>query len=89
MILIFTDFIFRRIFLLQFLCFQLNEWRWMLDNNLPSPFDKIADWLIKAENIIYNDDIPNVMNADTAKIISNKLEEHKVINDNHNDKNDN
>ena len=56
----------------------MNQWRWALDNNLPSPFDKIADWLIKAENIIYNDDIPNVMNEDTATLINQKLEEHKV-----------
>lgn len=59
-------------------CPQLNEWRWALDNHLPSPFDKIADWLVRAEQIIYNDDIPAVMNEDTATIISKKLEEHKV-----------
>lgn len=58
---------------------QLNQWRWALDNNLPSPFDKIADWLIRAENIVYNDDIPTVMNEDTATLINQKLEEHKVI----------
>lgn len=45
---------------------------------MPPPFDKIADWLIQAEHIIYDDDIPTVMNEDTAMIISRKLEEHKV-----------
>lgn len=58
---------------------QLRQWQWTLDNHLPPPFDSIAEWLVTAENLLRDDDeIPSVMNEDTANLINKKLEEHKV-----------
>jgi nesprin-1 len=39
---------------------------------------QVGDWLGQAEALIASDDIPTIMNEETASIISRKLEEHKV-----------
>lgn len=56
---------------------QLRYWLWQLDSNLPGDFGVVGKWLAEAEKLLNNDDIPTVMNEETAAIISKKLEEHK------------
>lgn len=56
----------------------MKHWQWQLDLDLPEPFKAIGEWVIKAEQLINDNNIPAVMNEDTAVIISKKLEEHKV-----------
>ncbi|KAJ8984006.1 hypothetical protein NQ317_006860, partial [Molorchus minor] len=56
---------------------QLLYWLWMLDSRLPGDFKFVGEWLAKAEKLIYCDEIPTIMNEETAAIISRKLEEHK------------
>lgn len=57
--------------------FQLQYWLWLLDSNLPGEFGVVGKWLADAEKLLYHDEIPTVMNEETAAIISKKLEEHK------------
>jgi hypothetical protein len=60
-------------------CFlQLHHWLWLLDSGLPGDLGQVGEWLGRAEALIGSDDIPTVMNEETASIISRKLEEHKV-----------
>lgn len=56
----------------------MRYWLRLLDSQLPPPFGQIGDWLGRAEEMIVSDDIPTVMNEETATIISRKLEEHKA-----------
>lgn len=58
---------------------QLLQWLWLIDSKLPGDFKFIGEWLAKAEKLLYYDDIPTVMNDETAAIISQKLEEHKAF----------
>ncbi|KAL3268199.1 hypothetical protein HHI36_007324 [Cryptolaemus montrouzieri] len=58
---------------------QLLQWLWLIDSKLPGDFKFIGEWLAKAERLIYCDEIPSVMNDETAAIISRKLEEHKAF----------
>lgn len=58
---------------------QLLYWMWLLDSRLPGDFKFVGEWLAKAEQMIYCDDIPTIMNEETAAIISRKLEEHKAF----------
>lgn len=57
----------------------LRYWEWLLDSKLQGLLGEIVDWLGRAENMIYGDEIPQVMNEETARIISQKLEEHKAF----------
>lgn len=57
--------------------FQLQYWLWLLDSNLPGDFGVVGKWVADAEKLLYHDEIPTVMNEETAAIISKKLEEHK------------
>ncbi|KAL5279677.1 hypothetical protein ACFFRR_003964 [Megaselia abdita] len=57
--------------------YQMLCWLWMLDSALPGDFGTVGKWLAQAEKILIDDDIPEVMNEETASIISRKLEEHK------------
>jgi hypothetical protein len=45
---------------------------------MPGDLGQVGDWLGRAETLIASDDIPTIMNEETASIISRKLEEHKV-----------
>jgi nesprin-1 len=45
---------------------------------LPGDLGQVGEWLGRAEVLIGSDDIPTIMNEETASIISRKLEEHKV-----------
>ncbi|KAK9890576.1 hypothetical protein WA026_011946 [Henosepilachna vigintioctopunctata] len=56
---------------------QLLQWLWLIDSYLPGDFKFIGEWLAAAEKLIYCDDLPTVMNDETAAVISRKLEEHK------------
>jgi len=56
----------------------MKNWQWQLDVLLPEPFKVIGEWITKAEQLITDNNIPSVMNEETAVIISRKLEEHKV-----------
>ncbi|KAK9694281.1 Spectrin repeat [Popillia japonica] len=56
---------------------QLLHWLWLLDSRLPGDFKFVGEWLAKAEQLLLDNDIPNIMNEETAAIISRKLEEHK------------
>lgn len=58
---------------------QMRYWLWLLDSRLPGDFKYVGEWLAKAEKLIYTDDIPTVMNEETATIISRKLEDHKAF----------
>lgn len=58
---------------------QLRYWQWLLDAQLPGDFKTVAIWLAEAEKLIYEDEVPTVMNEETASIISRKLEEHKAF----------
>lgn len=58
---------------------QLLFWLWLLDSHLPGDFKFVGEWLAKAEKMIYIDNIPTIMNEETASIISRKLEEHKAF----------
>lgn len=58
---------------------QMRYWLWLLDSRLPGDFKFVGEWLAKAEKLIYTDDIPTIMNEETATIISRKLEEHKAF----------
>lgn len=58
---------------------QLLRWLWLLDSLLPEDFKFVGEWIAKAEYFIYCDQVPDVMNEETAAIISRKLEEHKVF----------
>lgn len=58
---------------------QLRYWLWYLDSFLPGDFRFVGEWLAKAEQLIYLDEIPQAMNEETASIISRKLEEHKAF----------
>lgn len=58
---------------------QLLRWLWLLDSHLPGDFKFVGEWLARAEKMIYCDEIPEIMNEETAAIISRKLEEHKVF----------
>ncbi|GFG37468.1 hypothetical protein Cfor_07190, partial [Coptotermes formosanus] len=58
---------------------QLHHWLWLLDSGLPGDLGQVGEWLGRAEALIGSDDIPTVMNEETASIISRKLEEHKVF----------
>lgn len=58
---------------------QLLFWLWLLDSQLPGDFKYVGEWLAKAEQLIYCDEIPTIMNEETAAIISRKLEEHKAF----------
>ncbi|XP_060527804.1 muscle-specific protein 300 kDa isoform X12 [Cylas formicarius] len=58
---------------------QLFVWLWHLDSRLPGEFKEIGEWVAKAERMIYFDEIPTLMNEETATIISRKLEEHKAF----------
>lgn len=57
---------------------QLHHWLWLLDSGLPGDLGQVGEWLGRAEALIASDDIPTIMNEETASIISRKLEEHKV-----------
>lgn len=57
----------------------LHYWEWLLDSKLVGLLGEVVTWLAKAENLIYNDEIPQVMNEETAGIISRKLEQHKAF----------
>uniref|UniRef100_A0A8D8Q2T6 Nesprin-1 n=1 Tax=Cacopsylla melanoneura TaxID=428564 RepID=A0A8D8Q2T6_9HEMI len=58
---------------------QLKEWEWYLDRLLPPPMNRVGEWLSKAEMMITSgDEIPSIMNEETAAVISRKLEEHKA-----------
>lgn len=57
---------------------QLRHWQWLLDTRLPGSLGEVGEWLNQAEALIVSDDIPQIMNEETASIISRKLEEHKV-----------
>jgi hypothetical protein len=57
---------------------QLHHWLWLLDSRLPGELGQVGEWLGRAESLIASDDIPTIMNEETASIISRKLEEHKV-----------
>lgn len=57
----------------------MRHWEWLLDSKLPGALGEVGDWLGRAENLIYSDDIPQVMNEETAGIISRKLEQHKLF----------
>lgn len=59
--------------------YQLLRWLWLLDSLLPEDFKFVGEWLAKAEFLLYCDEIPEVMNEETAAIISRKLEEHKAF----------
>lgn len=56
---------------------QLMYWLWLLDSKLPGDFKFVGEWLANAEKILLDNDIPNIMNEETAAIISRKLEQHK------------
>lgn len=56
----------------------MKNWQWQLDQCLPDPFKVIGEWITKAEQLINDNNIPSVMNEETAIIISRKLEDHKV-----------
>lgn len=56
---------------------QLRHWLWLLDSLLPGDLRFVAEWLARAEQLFYLDEIPLVMNEETASIISRKLEDHK------------
>lgn len=58
---------------------QLRYWLWLLDSLLPGDFRFVGEWLARAEQLLYLDDIPTAMNEETASIISRKLEEHKAF----------
>lgn len=58
---------------------QLLFWLWLLDSHLPGDLKFVGEWLAKAERMIYTDNIPSIMNEETASIISRKLEEHKAF----------
>lgn len=58
---------------------QLLYWLWLLDSLLPGDFRFVGEWLAKAEQMLYCDEIPTIMNEETASIISTKLEEHKAF----------
>jgi nesprin-1 len=58
---------------------QLLFWLWLLDSLLPGDFKFVGEWLAKAEKLVYCDEIPTIMNEETASIISRKLEEHKAF----------
>ncbi|XP_039285327.1 nesprin-1-like [Nilaparvata lugens] len=57
---------------------HMRFWLRLLDSRLPPPFNKIGEWLSNAEEMIESDEIPTIMNEETATIISRKLEEHKA-----------
>lgn len=57
--------------------YQLQYWLWLLDSQLPGDFGVVGKWVADAETLLYHDDIPTVMNEETAAVISKKLEEHK------------
>lgn len=59
--------------------YQLLRWLWFLDSHLTGDFKFVGEWLARAENLIYCDEIPEIMNEETAATISRKLEEHKVF----------
>lgn len=61
-----------------FSLFQMRYWLRLLDSHLPPPFCQVGEWLARADDFIESDEIPTVMNEETATIISRKLEEHKV-----------
>ncbi|XP_025834538.1 nesprin-1 isoform X2 [Agrilus planipennis] len=56
---------------------QLRFWLALLDAQLPTDFRFVGEWLAKAEDLLYSDDTPAVMNEEAATVISRKLEEHK------------
>lgn len=56
----------------------MRYWLRLLDSHLPPPFCQVGEWLARADDFIESDEIPTVMNEETATIISRKLEEHKV-----------
>lgn len=58
---------------------QLRYWLWLLDAQLPGDFKTVGEWLAQAEKLLYHDEVPTVMNEETASIISRKLEEHKAF----------
>ncbi|XP_066158002.1 muscle-specific protein 300 kDa isoform X10 [Euwallacea fornicatus] len=58
---------------------QLLFWLWLLDSTLPGDLRVVGEWLARAEKLLYCDEIPDVMNEETATIISRKLEEHKAF----------
>lgn len=55
----------------------MANWLYQLDSKLPDDFRMIVAWLSKAEKILQDDNIPAVMNEETASLISKKLEDHK------------
>lgn len=57
--------------------YQMLYWLWSLDSGLPGDFGVVGKWLSEGEKLINGDEIPSVMNEETASIISRKLEEHK------------
>lgn len=57
---------------------QMRQWLWFLDASIPE-LRPVAEWLAKAERMVYMDEIPAAMNEETASIISRKLEEHKAF----------
>lgn len=58
--------------------FQLREWRWLLDGNLPLPLGSIGKWLASAELLLNTQDVPPVMDDEAARVLNAKIEEHKV-----------
>lgn len=58
---------------------QLRYWLWLLDSLLPGDFRFVGEWLARAEQLLYLDEIPTAMNEETATVISRKLEEHKAF----------
>ncbi|XP_058454305.1 muscle-specific protein 300 kDa isoform X8 [Malaya genurostris] len=56
---------------------HMQLWLWYLDNNLPDQFGVIGIWLSNGEKLMVDDDIPSIMNEETASLISKKLEAHK------------
>ena len=59
------------------LYFQIKEWQWRLDSYLPDPFNRIGQWVAKAELLVSSHDVPEVMNDEAARILNSKIEEHK------------
>ncbi|XP_024081429.1 nesprin-1 [Cimex lectularius] len=58
---------------------QMRYWLHLLDSKLMPPFGQIGEWLYRAENMLEDEDIPTIMNEETASIISRKLEDHKAF----------
>ncbi|CAG7726205.1 unnamed protein product [Allacma fusca] len=58
---------------------QIKEWQWRLDSLLPEPFNKIGQWIAKAELLLSSHDVPDIMNDEAARTLNSKIEDHKVF----------